>query len=202
MYGAITLVITYKNVWKNTRRPVKCTAVRARWVVLCMSARKPAAARCPTRYLDLQHTNIATGAVETTHRTTLSFRPSGSQNESSLITLCIQFYHFFYPYVFCCCLKQRPNFFQSERNVVPVNVTSNLHPCYPCWIHITLIMRCLQTCVPCCLCCVIDVVCPTVVLLLHDFCMFYFTVCATTVFRPPKNVVFHHDVVGIPDWFS
>jgi hypothetical protein len=99
-------------------------------------------------------------------------------------------------------LKQRPNFFQFERNVFPVNVTSNLHPCYPCWIYITLIMRCLQTSGPFCLCSVINIVCPTLVLLLHDFCKFDFTVCATTVFRPPKNVVFHHDVVGIPDWFS
>ena len=108
---------------------------------------------------------------------------------------------FFCPYVFCRCLKQRPNLFQSERNV-SVNVTFNLNPYCPCWIHITVIMQCLQTSVPCCLCCVVDVVCPIVVLLLHDFSNFDFTVCATTVFRPPKNVVFYHDVVGIPDWFS
>jgi hypothetical protein len=52
----------------------------------------------------------------------------------------------------------------------------------------------LLTSVPCCLCGVIDVVCPTDVLLLliSPFC----TLSATTVFRPPKSVVFHHGVVG------
>jgi hypothetical protein len=31
-----------------------------------------------------------------------------------------------------CSLLQRLNFFQFERNVVPVNIIFNLHPYYPC----------------------------------------------------------------------
>ena len=127
MYGAITRLITYKNIRKNTRRPVKCTAVRARVELYCawlLGSLQP---------LDARHGTL-----------TFSIRISPlelwKQPQNNLIipttqfTEWIVFSHYimytvlpsFCPYVACCCLKQSPNFFQFERNVVPVNVTFNL----------------------------------------------------------------------------
>lgn len=181
MYGAITLLITYKNIWKNIRRPVKCTAVRARVELNCaclLGSLRPLDARHGTLTYSIRTSPLELWK-QPTEQPYHSDHPVHRMNLLSLHD--VYSFTIFCRYVFCCCLKQRPNFFQFERNVFPLNVTSNLHPCYLCWIHITLIMRCLQTSVPCCLCCVINIVCPTLVLLLHDFCKSDFTVCATTV---------------------
>lgn len=145
MYGAITRLITYKNIRKNSRRHVQCTIVRARVELYCACLLKG------LQPLDARHGTL-TFSIRTSplklwkQPTEQPYHSDHPVHRMNLLPSLHDVYSFtiFCHYVFCCCLKQRPNFFKLKRNVVPVNVTFNLHPYYPCWIHITVIMWCLE----------------------------------------------------------